>query len=102
MSPMTSVALKASIASIVVTRNRLALLKECVAALRAQTLKPDAIFVIDNASDDGTADWLKEQADLTVIRQANLGSSGGQPRGAKAAQSRRYESIWGTDHYPSP
>jgi rhamnopyranosyl-N-acetylglucosaminyl-diphospho-decaprenol beta-1,3/1,4-galactofuranosyltransferase len=78
---MTSVALKASIAAVVVTRNRLALLQECVAALRAQTRKPDVIYIIDNASDDGTADWLKGQGDLTVIRQENLGSSGGQYAG---------------------
>ncbi|MDB5174895.1 MAG: hypothetical protein JWN51_3668, partial [Phycisphaerales bacterium] len=43
------------------------------------------IFVIDNASEDGTSDWLKDQSDLTVISQANLGSSGGQYAGVKAA-----------------
>ncbi|HWE96397.1 MAG TPA: glycosyltransferase family 2 protein [Tepidisphaeraceae bacterium] len=94
---MTSVALKASIAAVVVTRNRLALLKECVEALRAQTRKPDVIFVIDNASDDGTADWLKGQSDLTVIRQANLGSSGGQYAGVKAAYQAGHDWFWCLD-----
>jgi rhamnopyranosyl-N-acetylglucosaminyl-diphospho-decaprenol beta-1,3/1,4-galactofuranosyltransferase len=94
---MTSVALKASIAAIVVTRNRLTLLKECVEALRAQTRKPDAVFVIDNASDDGTSDWLKDQSDLTVISQANLGSSGGQYAGVKAAYQAGHDWFWCLD-----
>ena len=54
-----------SIAAIVVTFNRLALLQECVAALRSQTRRPDEIILINNGSTDGTAKWLAEQSDLT-------------------------------------
>ncbi|MFR3226831.1 MAG: glycosyltransferase, partial [Blautia massiliensis (ex Durand et al. 2017)] len=37
-------------AAVVVTYNRLPLLRQCLAALRSQTVAPAAIWVIDNAS----------------------------------------------------
>jgi GT2 family glycosyltransferase len=86
-----------TIAAVVVTRNRVALLKEGVAALQNQTRKLDEIIVIDNSSDDGTADWLKEQTGLTVVRQANVGSSGGQYTGIKTAYEKGHGWIWCMD-----
>ena len=53
--------------AIVVTYNRVNLLKECITALRNQTHKPDAILVINNGSTDDTAQWLQTQKDLLVI-----------------------------------
>jgi rhamnopyranosyl-N-acetylglucosaminyl-diphospho-decaprenol beta-1,3/1,4-galactofuranosyltransferase len=86
-----------SIACIVVTRDRLELLKKCVAAVRAQTRCPDEIFIIDNASSDGSSEWLAAQKDLTVIRQDNLGSSGGQWRGIKEAFQKGHDWFWCMD-----
>lgn len=86
-----------SIAAVVVTFNRLALLQECIAALRGQSRSPDEIIVVDNASTDGTADWLAAQADLTVIRQANLGSSGGQYTGIKTGYQKGHDWFWCMD-----
>ena len=71
-----------SIAAVVVTRNRLVLLQECVNALRVQTRKVDEIIVVDNGSDDGTATWLSEQKDIIAIIQGNTGGAGGQYTGA--------------------
>lgn len=85
------------IAAVVVTHNRLALLQECVAALRAQTRRPDQIIVVNNASTDGTADWLAAQPDLTVITQGNEGSSGGQYSGIKAAYHNGHDWFWCMD-----
>ena len=45
---------KKAVAAIVVTYNRLEILRQCVEALRAQTTACD-ILVVDNASTDGTA-----------------------------------------------
>lgn len=92
-----------SAAAVVVTRNRLKLLQECLAALREQTRKPDAILVVDNDSSDGTAEWLTGQPDLVVVRQANLGSGGGQYAGMKAACERGHDWIWcmDDDGYPA-
>ena len=83
-----------SIAAVVVTRNRLALLQECVNALRAQTRKLNEIIVVDNGSDDGTAAWLSEQKDVTVIIQSNTGGAGGQYTGTKAAYLHSHDWLW--------
>jgi GT2 family glycosyltransferase len=88
---------KPSIAAVVVTCNRLALLQECVGALRAQTRKLDEIIVVDNASSDGTAEWLAKQTDLQVVTQANLGSAGGQSTGIKTAYLHGHDWFWCMD-----
>ncbi len=67
-----------SVAAVILTHNRLSLLKRCVAAVRAQTRPLDAIIVVDNASTDGTREWLAQESDLKVITaQANLGGPAG-------------------------
>ncbi len=96
-TPAATVPKQVSIGAVVVTRNRLALLQECVAALRAQTRVPDEIIIIDNASDDGTRHWLATQNDLTVILQGNLGGAGGFHRGIKEAHARGHDWFWCMD-----
>ncbi|MEM1988368.1 MAG: glycosyltransferase [Candidatus Woesearchaeota archaeon] len=46
--------------AIVVTFNRKDLLLKCLESLRNQTKSLDAIYIIDNASIDGTPELLKE------------------------------------------
>lgn len=87
----------ARIAAIVVTRDRLALLQECIASLRAQTRRPDEIIVVDNDSSDGTRQWLAAQSDLRVIHQGNVGGAGGQHCGIKAAHARGHDWFWCMD-----
>lgn len=53
---------------VVVTYNRLSLLKECIDALRHQTYKNFRIVIVNNGSTDGTCEWLSLQNDLIVIR----------------------------------
>ncbi len=89
--------IKEKIAAVVVTYNRLELLKECVHALRNQTRKLDEIIIINNDSKDGTKEWLDSQKDLTVIHQANLGGAGGFYTGIKTAYERGYDWIWVMD-----
>lgn len=88
---------KPSIAAIVVTHNRLQLLKECIAALEAQYRKPDEIIVIDNGSEDGTSEWLLQQTSVTHLRQANTGSSGGQHTGMDLAWRKGHDWFWCMD-----
>lgn len=85
------------IIAVVVTYNRLELLKECIEALRCQTVVLDTILVINNGSTDGTSDWLNQQTDLTVIYQENIGGSGGFSRGIKEGCKKRYDWIWVMD-----
>jgi GT2 family glycosyltransferase len=86
-----------TVCAVVVTHNRLALLKECVAGLRSQTRRPEQILIVNNASTDGTVEWLAGQDDLWVIHQENLGASGGFYRGMKEAASSESGWIWVMD-----
>jgi GT2 family glycosyltransferase len=86
-----------SIAAIIVTRNRLALLQESVQAVRQQTRPADEIIVVNNDSDDGTREWLDSQQGLTVIHQANLGGAGGFYQGLKTGHQRGHDWFWCMD-----
>lgn len=90
------------IAAVVVTYNRLELLKECVSALKKQTRKLDEIIVVNNSSTDGTLEWLNGQNELTVINQTNSGSSGGQHTGIKTAHEKGNDWIWCMDDDSEP
>ncbi len=86
-----------SVAACLVTFNRLGLLRSVLPAVLNQSRKPDKVFVINNSSTDGTAEWLKEQEGITVITQDNTGSSGGQYTGIKTAFEQGFEWIWVMD-----
>lgn len=92
------------IAAVIVTYNRLELLKECINAVRNQTRTLDEIIVINNSSTDGTLEWLNKQDDLTVITQENLGGAGGFYTGIKTAYEKGYDWIWcmDDDGLPTP
>jgi len=90
------------IAAVVVTYNRLNLLKECINAIRNQTHRVDDIIVVNNSSTDGTLEWLEEQKDLTVITQENLGGAGGFYTGIKTAYEKGYDWIWCMDDDAEP
>ena len=65
---------------VVVTWNRLALLKECIESLRSQDVADGEfdVLVVDNASTDGTAEWVAAQTDLRLLRlPTNRGFAGG-------------------------
>ncbi len=84
-------------AAVVVTYNRLALLQKCIEKLHGQT-QPCDILVVDNASDDGTASWLREQQKAGLLRTrntgANLGGAGGFNYGMRWAAEEGYEYLW--------
>ena len=65
-----------SVCALVITFNRVAVLRQCVEILRSQTRRPDEIVVVDNGSTDGTSEWLRQQPDLTVLQQENSGVAG--------------------------
>ncbi|MBK8785130.1 MAG: glycosyltransferase [Chitinophagaceae bacterium] len=57
------------VVAVVVTYNRLALLSECITALRNQSRPLDGILVINNGSTDGTEEWLNAQPDVSYFTQ---------------------------------
>ena len=81
------------ITAVVVTYNRLSLLKECIAAVQDQTVKPDRIIVVNNNSTDGTGEWLHTQ-NVSVITQENRGGSWGYYSGVKKAAETNADWIW--------
>ena len=92
------------IAAVVVTYNRLELLKQCVEKLRGQTV-PCQIVLVDNASTDGTGEWARSQKDLEYQNTGkNLGGAGGFHYGMKWAVEQGYEYLWimDDDTLPEP
>ena len=79
---------------VVVTYNRLALLKEAIDSLRNQTYLNRDIIVINNGSTDGTLEWLNAQKDLITITQKNLGGAGGFFTGMKYVAEYDYDYCW--------
>lgn len=79
---------------VVVTFNRLELLKEVVTALRLQAFKPFSIIIVNNGSTDGTNLWLSSQSDLVVINQGNVGGAGGFYTGMKYVAENGFDYCW--------
>lgn len=83
---------------VVVTYNRLSLLKECLAAVEAQTCPVHKIIVVDNCSTDGTAEFLDSlsgNARYMIIRPGqNIGGSGGFSLGLKTSVLSGCDYTW--------
>ena len=75
--------MNADLSIIIPTRDRLWSLPKAVESCRSSTLKIE-IIVIDDASTDGTTEWLTGQSDVTVIQ----GEGWGKPWGVNKALSR--------------
>lgn len=83
---------------VVVTYNRLVLLKEVIDSLRNQTYENLQIVVVNNGSTDGTSAWLAEQqSDIITITQDNSGGAGGFFTGMKYVAEHGYKYCWVMD-----
>lgn len=93
-----------NIIAVVVTYNRMELLKRTVHCLQ-QNKQVSSIVVVNNGSTDGTTGWLETQAaKLAVIHQANVGGSGGFYAGMQYAYQVGADWIWCMDDdvFPRP
>ena len=79
---------------VVVTYNRIDLLKEVIESLRFQTYSEFQIVVVNNGSTDGTFEWLSQQTDIVVITQKNLGGAGGFFTGMKYIAEHDFDYCW--------
>lgn len=92
-----------TVAAVVVTHNRSKLLCECVASLVRQSRPLDGLYIIDNASTDGTYEALRSRGYLSIptvnyIRlPMNTGGAGGFNEGMKRAFNDGYQWIWVMD-----
>jgi GT2 family glycosyltransferase len=85
-----------TVCAVVVTRDRRALLQECLSAVLAQTRRPDHVLVVDNASSDGTPDLVRSDfpaAELLRLDR-NSGGAGGFHAGMHAAHDRGFAWLW--------
>lgn len=87
-----------SVAAVVVTYNRRELLVKVLDALEGQSRPIDHLYVIDNASDDGTAEFLADRVwsrPTSVITGAvNTGGAGGFSKGIEVAYAGGADLIW--------
>lgn len=81
------------IVAVVVTHNRRALLSRCLDYLKQQERQLDGIFVVNNASTDGTEELL-ESVGVNFVTQENVGSAGGWHCGIQYAIDHGYDAVW--------
>jgi rhamnopyranosyl-N-acetylglucosaminyl-diphospho-decaprenol beta-1,3/1,4-galactofuranosyltransferase len=83
--------------AVLVTHERLDLLRASLAAVLTQTRPPDAVVVVDNASTDGTAEAVRAQhpdVDLVVLPH-NTGGAGGFAVGmGRALEAHDADLLW--------
>lgn len=97
------------ICAVVVTYNRKELLVKCLDAIVAQIYKPHSVYIVDNASTDGTLKFVQEKGFYNVkvsnimfhylLLPKNTGGAGGFYSGIKTAYDSKevFEAIWVMD-----
>ena len=92
------------IAAVVVTHNRLEMLQRLVKVL-VDVPELDEVLVVDNASTDGTGEWLASVEDGTVLARTlehNSGGAGGFHDGLAWAVERGADLVWLMDDDGTP
>lgn len=83
---------------VLVTYNRIQLLKKSIDSITNQTYKIEKLIVVDNASTDGTHEYLTELEKKGVIEyvrlEKNIGGSGGFYTGIQKAMLENTDWIW--------
>lgn len=102
-----------NIACIIVTYDRKQFLKRCLDAVNVQTFKPQSVFIVDNASTDGTMNSVKEWSYYNcvnngivykyILNSKNEGGAGGFYLGMKIAfEEDVYDGFWVMDDDGEP
>ena len=100
-----------NIGVVIVTYNRLSKLKKCLTSYQEQSFTPSIILVVDNASTDGTKEYLDQWESKTTLDSAikkvihcdqNLGGAGGFTEGIRHMLDMNVDWIWiaDDDAYP--
>ena len=85
-----------TICIVIVTYNRSKMLDTCLRSIEDQTLQPDMVCLVDNASKDETQEVIKKHTNLalrTIRTSQNFGGAGGFTIGLKKAYSYGHEWI---------
>ncbi|MGH8232709.1 MAG: glycosyltransferase family 2 protein [Rhodanobacteraceae bacterium] len=104
--PSKRIALR--VGAVVVTYNRRALLTQCLSAIANQTVTPELLLIVDNASTDDTRDWLtgwlsenRRLAQPLALKE-NLGGAGGFAEGLRNAIEQKMDWVWLMDDDAEP
>ncbi len=99
----TSGASAPTVTVVIVNWNGQRFLARCLEALRAQTLPPSEIILVDNASTDGSADWVRVHAPHVrlILNDRNLGFAAANNQGIRAA-SGEYVALLNNDAFAEP
>lgn len=100
--------MKRKIAAVVVTYNRKQFLINCLHAIEMQTEKPSNVYILDNASTDGTEQLLENEGYIDTVKngirfiyilnERNEGGAGGFYKGMYLAfNSDFYDALWVMD-----
>lgn len=94
------------IVAVVVTWNRVELLRECLVAISQQTVTPANVVVVDNASSDSTLSMLSTEHPRAEVIQlgSNIGGAGGFAVGIQRALLKDPDFVWllDDDTVPTP
>ena len=84
---------KNNICAVIVTYNRINLLKKSLESVDGQTASCD-ILVVNNNSSDGTKEYLEINKITHIDMKENIGGAGGFNRGIKTAVLKGYDYLW--------
>src|SRR5678815_933973 len=87
------------VCTIIVTLNRLEVLKTALSHILAQTQPPASIVIVDNNSNDGTVEFLESlngrDSTYCLFLESNIGYAGGIAEGIRYAKGiDSYEYFW--------
>lgn len=82
---------KPTVCAVVVTFNRIHLLRECILAIKQQCFECD-VFVVNNNSNDATESFLVENKINHINLKENIGGAGGFNMGIK--KTLNYDYLW--------
>lgn len=97
-----------TVAAVVVTFNRLEKLKSVIASIVRQSHPVSTLFIVDNASTDGTAEYLANlnvPVPLQIVTmETNSGGAGGFSEGLVRGYASGADHVWimDDDCYPKP
>lgn len=68
--------------------NGLHFMEDCFTALDTQTYKDFEVLVVDNASTDGSREWLEQRKIRTLFLEENIGFAGGVNAGLRVTDAK--------------